>query len=261
MAQRWILALCGVLVACGATQEQTPPAIPATAHGTLSANTSDGVEVHGYIRPSTAANSQLPTVLLFHQGGANAQGEYGEIQNWLAFEGITSIAWDSRAGGSMFENENRTVQNLAEGTPAEFCDALPDLLAAIDEASRHGFGENGFVLWGSSYTGALVFHAAAERPDLIRGVLAFSPASGAPMEGCRAMVRAPQVQTEILIVQPEEEVVRPTAAEQRLALEALGASYIIVRGGAHGSSTLLDERTGGDMRGERARVIGWLQRR
>lgn len=279
MAQQfWIAALAGLLAACsnplptpslfsakptgspvfvGLNQETPPP----RSHGTLLARASDGVEVHGYIRPGSGAATNHPTVLLFHQGGSNARGEYGPIQNWLAFEGITSIAWDTRSGGSLYGSENLTVKGLPGSEPASYCDALPDLLAAIDEAERNGWGQNGFVLWGSSYTGALIFHAAAERPDFIRGVIAFSPASGEPLQDCLAMARAPELETEMLVFQPPDEMTRETAANQRLALEALGASYVIVEDGIHGSSMLLDERTGEDMKLTRQRVADWIKRR
>lgn len=268
MAKRFFLTAV-LLAACAqapvfdssgvANAVETPPAQP-LSHPTLIAETSDGVTVHGYIRQAYGQEVS-PTVLLFHQGGASARGEYGEIQDWLASEGVTSIAWDSRAGGAIFGGANRTVAGLPEGTPSDFCDALPDLLAAIDEAEANGFGEDGFVLWGSSYTGALIFHAAAERPELTRGVIAFSPASGGPMRECLAIERAAEVETEMLIFQPPDEIIRPTAAEQRSQLEALGAAYAIVEGGTHGSSTLLDERTGNDMAITRKRVMEWLKRR
>ncbi|MFC3301357.1 alpha/beta hydrolase [Parvularcula lutaonensis] len=224
----------------------------------LTAETSDGVTVYGHIWEGRRADRR-PTILLFHQGGSNGRGEYGEIAGWLAGEGFTAIAWDTRSGGDLYGSSNRTAENLPDGVAAGFCDTLPDLIAAIDEAESNGFGEHGFILWGSSYTGALVFHAAADRPEVTRGVIAFSPASGGPMRSCLAMERAPEVKAPMLVIQPPSEIVRPTAAEQRRQLEALGASYVIPEDGVHGSSTLSDERTGKDMTGTRKLVLGWLK--
>ncbi|NNU15088.1 alpha/beta fold hydrolase [Parvularcula sp. ZS-1/3] len=232
---------------------------PPMSRPTLTAVTSDGVTVHGNIWQRFRNTGEHPTLLLFHQGGSNADGEYSEIAEWLASEGFDVITWDSRAGGELYGGENLTVKTLPDGVPSGFCDALPDLLAAVDEAERNGFGDRGFILWGSSYTGALVFHAAAERPDVTEGVIAFSPASGGAMRSCLAIERAAEVKAPMLALNPPSEIARPTAAEQREQLEALGARYIIPENGIHGSSMLVDERTEADMSALRAEVLEWLK--
>lgn len=230
--------------------------MPSLQRPTLSAVTSDGVTVVGTIWGERNGPDK-PVVMLFHQGGSNGRGEYQDIAPWLADEGFTAIAWDTRTGGSLHGSENRSAPTVPEGVPADFCDALPDLLAAMEATEDAGF-DQGMVLWGSSYTGALVFHAAAERPEMTRAVIAFSPASGGPMRDCLAIERAPEVDVPMLVVQPPSEIARPTATEQRGQLEALGVSYIVPSHGVHGSSTLVDERTGHDMSLERRLVVNWL---
>ena len=49
-----------------------------------------------------------------------------------------------------------------------------------------------------------------------------------------------------------------SAIAQREILEAAGVEVVVVPDGVHGSSMLVDERTGHDMSEARARVAAWL---
>jgi len=151
-----------------------------------------------------------------------------------------------------------TVDGLAEGTPAAFCDAAADLAAALDWALSEGGAERVLVV-GSSYSAALAVRLEADRPEAVTGVVAFSPASGGPMAACRARDRIDAVRTPVLVLRPGSEMERALVQEQRDVLTAAGAEVRVVADGVHGASMLVDERTGHDMTEARAVVATWLR--
>ncbi len=218
--------------------------------------THDGVSIFGDLHAGDLDRS-APLVLLFHQGGSSGRGEYAEIVPWLNGAGFRAMTWDLRAGGDLHGVANRTVDALAEGVPADYCDAYADLEAALDHVIAAGLAER-VVLWGSSYSGALVFRLAAEHPEQTLGVIAFSPASGGPVASCRAALWLANVHAPALALRPASEMQRETSLEQRAALTAGGVEFAVIANGVHGSSMLLDSRTQADMSEARERVLTWL---
>ncbi|MBF6594004.1 MAG: alpha/beta fold hydrolase [Thermaceae bacterium] len=115
-------------------------------------------------------------LLLFHQADANRH-EYDPIAPRLVRAGFNCLAIDQRSGGGLWAGRNLTVEALGHST--DFLGALPDLEAAL--AWARAAGHSGKVLvWGSSYSAALVFLLAAKYPQEVAGVLAFSPAEYLP---------------------------------------------------------------------------------
>lgn len=219
--------------------------------------TSDGVTIYGEAYFG-ALDATSPLILLFHQGGANGRGEYADFAPWLNDAGFRAIAWDQRSGGERFGSKNRTVAGLAPGTPATYCDAYPDLQAALDFVTSQALADR-VVVWGSSYTAALVFRLAAENPETVRGVLAFSPAAGGPLVDCRARMWVDRIAAPMFAWRPASEMVSESSIEQRDVLTAARVEFRVVENGVHGSSMLVDSRTGHDMAAERAAVIEWLK--
>ncbi len=81
------------------------------------------------------ANVKRPPLLLaFHQGGGDARGEYTPIIPRLLAEGYAVMTIDQRQCGGVFEGVNRTVEALPDGVEYGFCDAYPDLEAALSYA-------------------------------------------------------------------------------------------------------------------------------
>ena len=119
-------------------------------------------------------NGEAPVIVLFHQAGWS-RGEYTEIVPWLNSLGYNCIAVDQRSGESVRGVDNATAQRaLKENRPTGYVDALPDIMAALAYARRH-YGKSGVVAWGSSYSAALVLKVAGDHPEMVDGVLAFSP--------------------------------------------------------------------------------------
>lgn len=232
----WVAATAaialGVLSGCSAPRPEAGP---------LTLTASDGLNVYADWHHATT-EPPVGTIALFHQGGGDVRGEYERILPRLLSLGYDVLAADLRRGGNRFGSENRTAPPDADSLYG-YCDALPDVAAAVDEARR--YSEN-VILWGSSFSGALVVHAAVNDPEGILGVLAFSPASGDPMEGCRPESVSGQLTMPFLAVRPAYEVEFPSVSAQLAEFEAQGHISYVADPGVHGSSLLDAERVGAD---------------
>ncbi len=175
-----------------------------------------------------------PVLLLFHQAGSNST-EYEPIVPRLAALGFDTLAVDGRAGGRMFDRNNRTVMSLGRAQPFDV--AYGDLEAALDWAIEDGYP--GVVAWGSSYSAALVFRLAAEH-EQVRAVLSFSPGehlgAGEKVRGYAARVKVPVFVTSAPGVEVRE------AARIVEPIDAALVTHYQPRIGVHGSSALRTDR-------------------
>ncbi len=163
------LSLCAV--ACNAKPAENAVTDSATRPAAVNAvaeqlKASDGVTVHGllYNAPKPKA-----LILLFHQA-ESSKDEYATIAPRLVKAGYSALAIDQRSGDGMF-GTNETAAGL--GRKADYLEARPDLQAALDWAQTQNLP---IVLWGSSYSSALIFPLAAGDPQGIVAMLSFSPA-------------------------------------------------------------------------------------
>ncbi|WP_299442554.1 alpha/beta fold hydrolase [uncultured Aquimarina sp.] len=113
-------------------------------------------------------------IILFHQAGWS-RGEYLEIAPKLNSLGYHCMAVDQRSGGAVNGVENKT-KALAkkEGKQTEFVDAFQDIEAAVDYVKKT-YDPEKIIIWGSSYSSALVLKYAGDNPDAVNGVLSFAP--------------------------------------------------------------------------------------
>jgi predicted esterase len=119
-------------------------------------------------------NKGNPLIALFHQAGWS-RGEYLEIAPKLNKMGFNCVAADLRSGKEINNIPNMTAENaIIADKQTRYIDALPDILATLRYIDTH-FPNNKVIAWGSSYSAALVLHAAGEYPELIDGVLSFAP--------------------------------------------------------------------------------------
>lgn len=213
-------ALLGVLLAASAAADPI----------TLTA--ADGVKVSGGVWPAEGARP--PIILAFHQADSN-KAEYGPMVERLNEAGFTLLAIDQRSGGDYFGGNNRTVEQLGASTGYEA--AMTDLEAALAWGREHARGAP-VIVWGSSYSAALVFLLAAKYPTAVAGVLAFSPDEY--LERKRAVRdAAAKLQMPVYITQAtargEHErahrIFRAVASEDKV-------EFIPAIRGTHGSSTL-----------------------
>ncbi|MCY1167244.1 Serine aminopeptidase, S33 [compost metagenome] len=225
MVVRYCWLLCASL-ALGAASARAAD-VPASS---VTLQAAGGVTVHGdyYAAPRPKA-----LILLFHQAGSG-KGEYRNIAPRLVRDGFSALAIDQRSGGSLF-GRNETAAAFGKGT--SYLDAAKDLDAAIAWARSRKLP---IILWGSSYSAALVFLEAARQPD-IKAVLAFSPGeylgNATLVHQAAARLRIPLYLTSAS--DPEE-----VAAARSIvaASPSRGKVQFVPRHGVHGSSTLLVDR-------------------
>ena len=139
---------------------------------TITFNSKDGVEITAdvYItHPDTA-----PFIVLFHQAGWS-RGEYREIAPKLNQMGFNCMAIDQRSGNAVNGVSNETYKSAKQKMKeTQYLDALVDMESAIDHARKY-FAKGKLVIWGSSYSAALVLKIAGDQPELMDGALSFAP--------------------------------------------------------------------------------------
>lgn len=196
----------------------------------------DGVRVFGEFWP--APQKGAPVILAFHQAGAS-HAEYTPLAARLNGAGFSVLAIDQRSGGNEFGGTNRTVARLGRSAPYDA--ALPDLEAALAWA-RDRAGDAPVLVWGSSYSAALVLVLAAKHPGEIGGVVAFSPGEylAAP-DAVHAAARAVRVPVFIDQSNDPDEI-----AHSRSLIAALPGTdktnFVSAGRSVHGSSALRADR-------------------
>jgi alpha-beta hydrolase superfamily lysophospholipase len=202
---------------------------------------SDGITVFGDMY-SSAEGKSAPVILLFHQAGGDARGEYASIADRLLQTGYNVLAIDQRSGGDRFGGENRTIAGL-DRTDYGYCDVYPDLEAALRFARESGF-TGPLAVWGSSYSAALVFQLGAKHEDEVAAILGFSPASGAPLADCALDPYLPALTAPALALRPQREFEIESVQLQMKEFESFGVQTYVADPGVHGSSMLNAERVG-----------------
>lgn len=144
----------------------------ANAAETIKIKAADGVEVT--VDLHIAHPDTVPFIILFHQAGWS-RGEYQEIAPILNQIGFNCMAVDQRSGNAVNGVQNQTfisARKLMKET--KYVNALPDMDAAISHAKTY-LAKGDLIIWGSSYSSALVLKIAGDRAQDVNGVLAFSP--------------------------------------------------------------------------------------
>ncbi len=179
-----------------------------------------------------------PFIILFHQAGWS-RGEYMETAPKLNALGFNCMAVDQRSGGSVNEIKNETAKRAkAQETGTDYVDAYPDMTDAI-EFAKVNYADGKLIIWGSSYSGALVLHIAGQRKD-IDAVMAFSPGeyfkkAGKPEDWIQSSAKNLQVPVFITSAKGEksywEEIYRAIPSNEKTA-------FLPETEGNHGSRAL-----------------------
>lgn len=228
---------------------------PSAAAEEIKFSTGDGITVYGDLYRADA-KSTAPLILLFHQAGGDARGEYGPLVGRLRDAGYHALAIDQRLGGDRFGGLNRTMAGVNEDDFG-YCDVYPELEGALRQARILGFSGK-VVAWGSSYSAALVFQLAAKNPHEIDAVLAFSPASGGPLAECAPKLYSAKLSMPVLALRPRQEMDVPSVPPQMERFRSDGHSTYISDPGVHGSSMLNDDRVGASTDETWEFVLGFL---
>ena len=212
----------------------------------------DGVKVHGQYWP--AVGGMAPLILAFHQAGSS-HAEYAPLAPRLNAAGFSVLAIDQRSGGGEFGGKNQTAAALKR--EAGYDDALPDLEAALAWGRAHANGAP-LLVWGSSYSAALVFVLAARHPADVQGLLAFSPSEYLGKPGSVGQA-AKSLRMPVFIDQAtdEEEI-----ASSRAIFDVLPGKdktlFLATTSGVHGSATLRAERNKPGAEENWRAVLGFL---
>lgn len=251
------IAIC--LTAIPAISSRAPAQSPETGAVEVRYPVRDSLTVTADVYRGTAG-ADGPTILLFHQGGGSARGEYRNITPRLLREGYNVVAVDHRGGGDRFGAPNRA--NVPDSVTFSYCDVLPEIDATVNLARAQGLG-GPMVLWGSSYSATLALQVGARRSADVRAVVAFSPASGPPMRGCEAqpyMGWLARAGVAALVLRPRAELGDTGRVARLEAMRREGAVVHIAEKGVHGSSMLDAERTGTGTEAEWNTVLAFLRR-
>ncbi len=238
--------IIGLTLACGEkpkpppTEEPAPQPEERPVQETVTFKSQDGLEVTA--DSNVSHETTAPFIVLFHQARWS-RGEYAEIAPKLAALGFNTMAVDQRSGGEVNGVENETHKRAkAAGKPVEYLDAYPDMVAALEYAkANHAKGKT--IVWGSSYSSALVFRLAAEHPDEVDGLLSFAPGeyyedvTGDPkyIEGFAGKVKCP-----VFVTSAKEE--GPNWKGIFEAVSGNKTSYLPDTEGKHGSSALWEKQ-------------------
>ena len=219
---------------------------------TLSA--ADGVKIYGEYWP--AASAKAPLILAFHQAGSS-HAEYAPLAARLNRAGFGVLAIDQRSGGGEFGGNNRTV--AVRGRSAPYDAALTDLEAALVWGQAHVDGAP-LLVWGSSYSAALVFLLAAKHPGEVQALLAFSP--GEYLGKRNAVGQA--ARTLRLPVFVDQASAADEIAASRAIFEALPGTdktlFVPATNGVHGTATLRSDRNASGAEENWGAVMAFLSR-
>ncbi len=182
-------------------------------------------------------SDKTPLIVLFHQAGSS-RGEYNEIAPRLNKLGFNCIAVDLRSGDYSRGKDNETTMRASKaGLATSYIDALPDIIAALQYANKH---YSKVIAWGSSYSASLVLKVAGDHPELVDGVLAFSPGEYfAHLGKSKTWIRdsAQKIKVPTFITSSRSE-----AGDWSLIYDAIGnanrQSFIPETVGKHGSKAL-----------------------
>lgn len=103
-----LICLIWVLGGC----EPKTPETESEKSSEISFLTADSIEIYGGFFEGSPQSS---TILLFHQGGSTARGEYADIIPRLSSLEYHVLAIDQRTGGQRYGSYNRTVANFPLG--------------------------------------------------------------------------------------------------------------------------------------------------
>lgn len=205
---------------------------------TISFSSADGLQITADVYMEHK-DQKTPFIVLFHQAHWS-RGEYLEIAPRLNRLGFNCMAVDLRSGKGVNGVANETMLRAkANDKGTNYVDALPDIKAALKYTRKH-YAQDKIILWGSSYSAALVLKVAGDMPDLANGVLAFAPGEyfkrlGKPADWIENSAKKIQIPAFITSARREKEawsaIFNAIPAKSK-------ASYLPETKGNHGSRAL-----------------------
>ena len=237
--KQWLLIFLGLALLI---HEHTAQGQKAAFTGqTIQFSSGDGIEVTADLYMT--GEKDAPFIILYHQAGYS-RGEYREIAPKLNAMGYNCMAVDQRSGNEVAGVLNLTHKAAAEkNLPTEYLDALTDVEAAYVYV-KHGIKPEKLILWGSSYSAALMFYMGSEHHENISGVLAFAPGEYFQINGKAIKTFASRVTAPVFITSAKNEY-----DNWKLIYDAVQSekfSYLPENEGKHGSKALWKNNPGNE---------------
>lgn len=141
---------------------------------TITFKSDDGLTITAdlYLEHDTKA----PFIILYHQAGYS-RGEYRTIAPKLNAMGFNCMAVDQRSGDQVNGVINQTHREaVSKGMETQYLDAIPDIEAAYLYV-KFGIKPEKIILWGSSYSAAIMFYMGNVHHTNLDGILSFAPGS------------------------------------------------------------------------------------
>jgi len=216
-------------------QQVSPPIVAET----IRFSSGDGIQVTADLYMTS--DTKAPFIILYHQAGYS-RGEYLEIAPKLNAMGFNCMAVDQRSGKTVNGIENETHNAaLAKNLPTEYLDALTDIEAAYLYV-KHGIKPEKIILWGSSYSAALMFYMGSEHHNNLSGVLAFSPAGYFKVNGKEIKSFASRVTAPVFVSSAKSEYPKWKSIYEAVRSDKF--SYLPENEGKHGSKALWSDNPG-----------------
>jgi pimeloyl-ACP methyl ester carboxylesterase len=189
-------------------------------------------------------NKKAPFILLFHQADAS-RGEYLTIAPKLNALGFNCMSIDQRSGLLMKDVNNKTFESaLAQKKPTAYEDSYIDLEASL-KFVKDKIKPNKIIVWGSSYSAALVFPLAEKNAEDIDGILAFSPGNYFNIDNRPISEFGKNIKCPVFITSAKNEHSAWQPIFDNLTTETK-VGFIPELEGSHGSSALWDSTPGNE---------------
>ncbi|MGV6829602.1 MAG: alpha/beta hydrolase [Flavobacteriales bacterium] len=184
-----------------------------------------------------------PFIILFHQARFS-RGEYLEIAPKLNQLGFNCIAIDQRSGNKVNDIVNQThISATAIGKATQYPDAIPDLEATLKYVNEN-YQPSKIIIWGSSYSSALVLYIASQHPTEIDGVLSFSPGEYFTINNQKIKNFAAQVTCPVFITSAKDE--QEYWQDIYNAIPSKKTYFLPKTAGKHGSKALWNKNQGNE---------------
>jgi len=202
------------------------------------------------------ADTSRPVMVLFHHS-RSSRGEYRQIAPELVKQGFSAFAVDLRWGGTDSWNGVVNETSARNGTEAIIASderdrrwstilaSGTDMAAALRWLRSDGFS-GPLVVWGSSFSAMLVFRIAAEEPDLVAAIVAYSPGEYDEKSPGRVQGWASRVTQPVYVACGAEREERELARPIFDAVHQTQKTFYVAAKGGHGASILLDDPSNWD---------------
>ncbi len=183
-------------------------------------------------------DAKAPFIILFHQAGYS-RGEYLEIAPKLNKLGFNCMAIDQRSGKEVNGIVNETHKNaISLNKKIKYPDAIPDVEAAFNYV-KNDLKASKIIIWGSSYSAALVLYLGSQYPNEVAGILSFSPGEYFKIDGNEIKSYTSKITCPVFITSAKNE--HDSWKEMYTAIPSEKSYFLPKTKGKHGSKALWDD--------------------